>query len=45
VDPSAGYSGYDTAYNAQTWYYCADPAGYYPYVSQCNTDWQSVPAG
>jgi hypothetical protein len=30
--------------NAQTWYYCSDPAGYYPYVTQCNTGWQAVPA-
>ena len=26
------------------WYYCYDPAGYYPYVTQCNTGWQTVPA-
>jgi hypothetical protein len=26
------------------WYYCSDPAGYYPYVGQCNTGWQTVPA-
>jgi hypothetical protein len=26
-----------------TWYYCYDPAGYYPYVTQCNTGWQAVP--
>ena len=31
-------------YAAQTWYYCSDPAGYYPYVTQCDTGWQSVPA-
>ena len=29
---------------AQNWYYCSDPAGYYPYVAQCNTGWQTVPA-
>jgi hypothetical protein len=28
----------------QNWYYCSDPAGYYPYVTQCNTGWQTVPA-
>ena len=28
----------------QIWYYCSDPAGYYPYVAQCNTGWQAVPA-
>lgn len=26
------------------WYYCRKPAGYYPYVSRCATDWQRVPA-
>jgi hypothetical protein len=40
------YYGYDTGQpsTAQTWYYCSDPAGYYPYVAQCNTGWQAVPA-
>jgi len=27
----------------QYWYYCANPAGYYPYVPQCATTWQAVP--
>jgi hypothetical protein len=27
----------------RTWYYCYDPTGYYPYVTQCNTGWQAVP--
>jgi len=31
-------------YSSQTWYYCSDPAGYYPYVTQCNTGWQTAPA-
>jgi hypothetical protein len=26
------------------WYYCADPAGYYPYVQQCPAGWQVVEA-
>lgn len=26
------------------WYYCRDPQGYYPYVKQCPTGWQQVPA-
>jgi len=40
------YYGYDTGQptTAQTWYYCSDPAGYYPYVTQCNAGWQTVPA-
>jgi hypothetical protein len=37
------YGDYGQPYS-QTWYYCSDPAGYYPYVSQCNTSWQTVPA-
>jgi hypothetical protein len=28
----------------QVWYYCEDPAGYYPYVRSCNSQWQTVPA-
>lgn len=26
------------------WYYCANPPGYYPYVPQCFSPWQPVPA-
>lgn len=29
---------------AQYWYYCSNPRGYYPYVAQCLTRWQAVPA-
>ena len=29
---------------AQYWYYCSNPAGYYPYVPRCNVNWQRVPA-
>jgi hypothetical protein len=29
---------------AQTWYYCDNPQGYYPYVSACSTAWRQVPA-
>jgi hypothetical protein len=41
--------GYDDSYaygepnGSQSWYYCSDPAGYYPSVTQCNTAWQTVP--
>ena len=28
----------------QVWYYCQDPMGYYPYVRDCNTNWQAVPS-
>lgn len=24
------------------WYYCNDPQGYYPYVRECKTQWQTV---
>src|SRR6516225_1711898 len=39
-----GYYDYSQPYANQTWYYCSDPAGYYPYVAQCNVGWQTVPA-
>jgi len=26
------------------WYYCRNPAGYYPYVQSCPNGWQRVPA-
>jgi hypothetical protein len=41
--PGYGYSSRPKA--RQTWYYCSDPAGYYPYVTQCKTGWAPVPAG
>lgn len=28
---------------AQSWYYCDDPKGYYPYVASCNGPWRGVP--
>jgi hypothetical protein len=24
------------------WYYCVEPAGYYPYVKNCNKAWMQV---
>jgi hypothetical protein len=42
--PDYGYYDYSQPYASQTWYYCSDPVGYYPYVAQCNTGWQAVPA-
>lgn len=24
------------------WYYCRDPAGYYPYVNECRENWLAV---
>ena len=29
---------------AQSWYYCDNPKGYYPYVGSCAAGWQQVPA-
>ena len=29
---------------AQTWYYCDNPKGYYPYVASCSGAWRQVPA-
>ena len=44
-DYSPDYSNYGYSQpSSQTWYYCSDPAGYYPYVAQCNAGWQAVPA-
>jgi hypothetical protein len=37
ASPSVAMSSY--------WYYCQNPAGYYPYVQQCSGAWQPVPAG
>ncbi len=28
----------------QSWYYCANPQGYYPNVQACPSGWQQVPA-
>ena len=27
-----------------TWFYCANPPGYYPYVANCLAPWRPVPA-
>ena len=29
---------------AQSWYYCDRPSGYYPYVTECPSGWRTVPA-
>jgi hypothetical protein len=42
--PDYGYYGGSQPYASRSWYYCSNPAGYYPYVTQCNTGWQTVPA-
>jgi hypothetical protein len=28
---------------ASYWYYCDNPRGYYPYVTQCGSGWRAVP--
>jgi hypothetical protein len=28
----------------QSWAFCESPNGYYPYVTDCRQEWQSVPA-
>ncbi len=34
---------YDGGYGSDYyWYWCDDPEGYYPYVQECNDDWQPV---
>src|SRR4051794_20045855 len=44
-DPFQSYGDSEGYTSSEYWYYCQDPAGYYPYVSQCNTAWQPIPAG
>ncbi|MGO8868546.1 MAG: hypothetical protein ACLQME_18820 [Alphaproteobacteria bacterium] len=29
---------------AQSWYYCDNPKGYYPYLQSCGSGWRQVPA-
>jgi|HubBroStandDraft_1064217.scaffolds.fasta_scaffold00853_8 hypothetical protein len=29
---------------AQSWYFCDNPSGYYPYVASCGSPWREVPA-
>jgi len=43
--PDYGSYGYSQPYATQYWYYCQNPAGYYPYIQQCSTNWQPVTAG
>ncbi len=30
--------------DGKSWYYCANPDGYYPYVQGCSVAWKKVPA-
>ncbi|MGB6562187.1 MAG: hypothetical protein WBE69_06245 [Candidatus Binataceae bacterium] len=38
----ADYGDYSLPAAAPYWY-CSDPPGYYPYLTQCNTAWQTAP--
>lgn len=45
-----GGGGYDNAGPGDqgggygTWYHCSNPDGYYPYIKNCRSGWESVPA-
>ncbi|MBI5922412.1 MAG: hypothetical protein HY847_12325 [Betaproteobacteria bacterium] len=43
LQPVPASSAYSTD-ATQWWYHCAQPAGYYPYVTQCPSGWTRVPA-
>jgi hypothetical protein len=45
VAPGPPVSGPPVAQPPAVYYYCDNPAGYYPYVPQCLTPWRMVPAG
>lgn len=36
------YVEQSSAPSANYWYYCRDPAGYFPYVQQCSSAWMTV---
>ena len=42
--PWGGYYGYTEPIAPQYLYYCYNPPGYYPWVSQCWSSWVVVPA-
>ena len=42
--PPADYLGVpDGPPPQQNWYHCRSPEGYYPYVRECNGEWEAVP--
>ena len=43
-DPDDDYDDYGQPFPSQNWHYGSDPAAYYPYVTQYNMGWQTVPA-
>ncbi len=42
--PAAPPPAAPPAAQAQVWYYCDSPTGYYPYVASCSTPYRPVPA-
>ncbi|HSY27880.1 MAG TPA: hypothetical protein VK832_10285, partial [Burkholderiaceae bacterium] len=42
--PAQQQSAAPAGQSSNDWYYCRDPAGYYPYVRTCANGWQRVPA-
>lgn len=42
VQPPPVYVERDVAPPASLWYFCNNPQGYYPYVSQCPAGWRAV---
>lgn len=43
VSTDASYDYAPQGYSENSWYYCEDPQGYYPYVRSCSTEWRAVP--
>ena len=44
-DSTAGRGDYGdySLPSATPYWYCSDPPGYYPYLTQCDTAWQTAP--
>jgi hypothetical protein len=40
--PAPGYDGPPAYQGGYYWYYCNNPAGYYPYVRSCHGPWEPV---
>ncbi len=45
VEPIAVIPAPPAGQNSPYWYWCGNPAGYYPYISRCLVPWQAVAAG
>lgn len=43
VSTTAVYDYAPEGRSDDSWYYCENPQGYYPYVQSCNVDWKPVP--